>query len=264
MSVMMYENTWQENQEMLKTRKVAIVPVGSNEQHGPALPVGTDWIIAEYLAKKIGEKSDKGMVVSVIPYGHALYHNDFCGTLAVSQSTLRTYTIEICEQLVQHGFTHILFINAHGGNNNPLFEVGQHFRLKNIPVANIQWYEVAGTINHDWSLLGHGDITETAVMLHINPEIVRMDRAQVPVNKKIGNIQLLDLVRGEFEGAPIYLNLRTKDVSDSGALLEIGHSHGVDYSTSPADATAEMGKGICEAVVDYAVRFIDEFVQMKY
>ncbi len=184
--------------------------------------------------------------------------------MAVCQSTLRTYVIELCEQLTKYGITHILFINGHGGNNNPLFEVGQYFRLKNIPVANIQWYEVAGALNHDWSLLGHGDIGETAMMLHINPNIVRMDRAAIPTNKKIGNMQLLDLTRGEFEGAPVYLNIRTKDVTDCSALLEIGHSVGIDYTKSPAEATPEIGETICNAVVDYAIRFVDEFAQMKY
>ena len=52
MSNFIFENTWEENQEALKTKKLAIIPVGSTEQHGPALPVGTDWIVAEYLAKK--------------------------------------------------------------------------------------------------------------------------------------------------------------------------------------------------------------------
>ena len=74
MSNFIFENTWEENQEALKTKKLAIIPVGSTEQHGPALPVGTDWIVAEYLAKKVGEKTDKGLVAPVIPYGHALYH----------------------------------------------------------------------------------------------------------------------------------------------------------------------------------------------
>ena len=57
MSSFIFENTWEENQEAMKTRKLAIIPVGSSEQHGPALPVGTDWIIAEYLAKRVGEKN---------------------------------------------------------------------------------------------------------------------------------------------------------------------------------------------------------------
>ncbi len=264
MSNLIYENTWKENEELFAKRKVAIVPVGSNEQHGPALPVGTDWIIAEHLAKVIGEKTDKGFVTPVVPIGYAKYHADFTGTLAVSQTTLCSYVLEFCEQLVSYGATHILFINGHGGNNNALYDVGQYFRLKNIPVANMQWFEVAGSINKDWGLIGHGDIIETAMMLHINPSIVKLDRAHIPDNKSIGNIKLLDLHRGEFEGASVYLNIRTKDVSSSGDLIEYGHSSDADYTINPRDAKAETGAAVCEAVTDYTVRFINEFATMKF
>lgn len=89
----------EENQEAFKTRKLAIIPIGSSEQHGLALPIGTDWIIAQYLAKMFGERTDKGMVEPVVTYGH-------------------------------------------GGNNNALYDVIQYLRLKNIPVSNIQWFEV--------------------------------------------------------------------------------------------------------------------------
>ena len=264
MSNMIYENTWEENEQLFKNKKVAIIPVGSNEQHGPALPVGTDWIIAEHLAKKIGEKTDKAIVTPVVPFGHALYHADFTGTLAVSQTTLSTYVREICEQLVSYGITHILFINGHGGNNNALYDVGQYFRLKGVPVANIQWFEVAGSIRKEWGLLGHGDIVETAMMLHVAPETVKLDRANIPHNKSLGNIRLLDLHRGEFEGASVYLNIRTKDVSSTGDLIEYGHTPDADYTLNPKDATAEMGAAVCDAVVDYSVRFIDEFVKIAF
>ena len=264
MTNFIYENTWEENQKLFEEKKIALIPVGSNEQHGPALPVGTDWMIANHLAREIGKKSDKVAVTPVVPFGHALYHADFPGTLAVSQTTLSTYVEEICEQLISYGITHILFINGHGGNNNPLYTVGQRLRLRGIPVANIQWYEVAGTIRKAWGLLGHGDIVETAMMLHIAPDQVRMDRANIPHNKSIGNIRLLDLNRGEFEGASVYLNLRTKDVSSTGDLIEYGHTPGVDYTRSPKDATAEMGAEISAAVTDYACRFIDEFAKMAF
>ena len=58
MTNFIFANTWEENQEAFKTRKLAIIPVGSSEQHGPTLPVGTDWIVAEYLAKMVGDCGD--------------------------------------------------------------------------------------------------------------------------------------------------------------------------------------------------------------
>ncbi len=264
MSSFICENTWEENKKAMEERKLAIIPVGSTEQHGPALPVGTDWMVAEYLAKQVGEKCSRAVVTPVVPFGHALYHNDFPGTLAVSQTTLCTYVKEICEQLVNYGITHILFINGHGGNNNALYDVGQYFRHKNIPVANIQWFEVAGALNKEWGLIGHGDIIETSVMLHIAPDTVRLERAHIPENKQYGNIKILDLHRGEFESASVYLNIRTKDASSSGDLIEYGHSSDVDYTKSPKDATAETGRAVCEAVVDYTLRFIDEFMQFSF
>ncbi|KMZ52797.1 creatininase family protein [Dorea sp. D27] len=264
MTNFIFENTWEENEEAVKTKKLAIIPVGSTEQHGPALPVGTDWMVARYLAEQIGKETDKGLVAPVIPYGHALYHADFTGTMAVSQTTLTAYVKEVCQQLVSYGFTHFLFVNGHGGNNNALYDVGQYLRLQNIPAANMQWFEVAGCLNPEWGLIGHGDITETSVMMHIAPDMVKVERAHIPQNRKIGNIQLLDLHRGEFEGADIYLNLRTRDVSKTGDLIEHGHSAGVDYSRSAEDASAELGKAVCEAVVGYTLRFIDEFVNFEF
>lgn len=264
MANLLYQMTWQEAQKTFKEKKVAVIPVGSHEQHGPALPLGTDLVIAEYLANMLAQKTDKAIVTPVIPFGHALYHADFEGTMAVSTGTLATYVREVCEQLVGYGITHILFVNGHGGNNTALFDVGQYFRLKNIPVANIQWFNIAGELNPDWGLLGHGDIIETALMLHIAPETVKLDRANIPVNKSLGNIRLLDLTRGEFEGASVFLNVRTKDVSDTGDLLEYGHSANADYSKSPADATAELGSEIAQGVTDYMARFIDEFVKVEF
>ena len=167
MTNFIFENTWEENEEAIRTKKLAIIPVGSTEQHGPALPVGTDWIIAQYLAEMVGKRTDKGLVTPVIPFGHALYHADFPGTMAVSQTTLTAYVSEVCQQLISYGFTHFLFINGHGGNNNALYDVGQQLRLQNIPAANIQWFEVAGDLDSKWGLIGHGDITETSVMMHI-------------------------------------------------------------------------------------------------
>ena len=66
------------------------------------------------------------------------------------------------------------------------------------------------------------------------------------------------------EGGSVYLNLRTRDVTKTGDLIEFGHSAGVDYSRSAREATAELGKEVCDAVVDYTLRFIDEFVNFEF
>lgn len=62
----------------------------------------------------------------------------------------------------------------------------------------------------------------------------------------------------------VYLNLRTRDVSKTGDLIEFGHSSGVDYSRSAKDATAKLGKEVSDAVIDYVLHFIDEFVKFEF
>ena len=185
MSNMIFENTWEENKRLLETKKVLIVPVGSNEQHGPALPLGTDWMIAEHLAREIGRKTDKALVAPTVTMGHALYHDDFPGTMAVSQVTLFNYVRELCEPMLKHGITHILFINGHGGNNNALYDVGQYFRHKNIPVANIQWYEVAGCMRKEWGLRGHGDIGEHGPRPHPAEQDRRQHQIPGPAPRRV-------------------------------------------------------------------------------
>ena len=91
------------------------------------------------------------------------------------------------------------------------YDVGQYLRLKNIPVANIQWFEVAGDLKPEWGLIGHGDITETAVMMHINPDIVKVERAHIPDNQKIGNIQFEGDYREPTEGSDYIVEILLDD-----------------------------------------------------
>ena len=69
MKKMLQYMTWQEAKETFKSTKMAIIPTGSTEQHGPHLPLGTDYLIADYLAKKVAEKID---VVVLLLYQLAL------------------------------------------------------------------------------------------------------------------------------------------------------------------------------------------------
>ena len=50
--------TWEEAREALETNRLGIIPTGSIEQHGPHLPLGTDFLIADCLAKRVSEKTD--------------------------------------------------------------------------------------------------------------------------------------------------------------------------------------------------------------
>lgn len=82
------------------TPTVALLPVGSTEQHGPRAPVGTDTIIAREMAMEADRCSELDLIVlSTLPVGIAPYHGHFPGTLSVSVETLRQYVRDILNSL---------------------------------------------------------------------------------------------------------------------------------------------------------------------
>ena len=189
MTKLLQDMTWEEAKEAFKTVRLGIIPTGSMEQHGPHLPVGTDFLIADRLAKGVAEKTD-AIVTPTIPIGFASYHQDFEGTLAVTPEHLAAYYLDVVNSLLLFGVTHVLFINGHGGNAGALSTVCRDLRDRGIPSAFIQWWQVAGGINEPAEInflrLECGMQIWTSCKINVEPtfKIVR------PVSKlKITNLE---------------------------------------------------------------------------
>ena len=97
-----------------KKKQVAIIPIGSIEQHGPHLPISTDSDIVSEVAKKLAEK--KGyLLLPTIAYGTSFEHAPFFN-LSIRESTLRTVLIDLCTSLLENNVKTIFIINGHHGN----------------------------------------------------------------------------------------------------------------------------------------------------
>ncbi|MEM2102567.1 MAG: creatininase family protein, partial [Candidatus Bathyarchaeia archaeon] len=123
------EMAWPDVQEFLANHNVAIVPVGSNEQHGPHLPLDTDAYDAFWLSLKAAEKAGCALVAPPIYYGVSMHHMDFPGTVTLSPHTLEKLAYEVATSLVRHGFRKIVFENGHGGNTQALESAAQRVKL---------------------------------------------------------------------------------------------------------------------------------------
>ena len=255
--------TWEEAGEALQEHKMVLIPVGSIEQHGRHLPLGTDYWVAKELGKRVAEKTGLP-TLPAIPVGYADYHADFPGTLTLSRETYAQLLYEICMGVVQWGVTHILFVSGHGGNLVSCKEVGAKLREQGVMTGVVEWWHVAGHLKDDWALIGHGDKHETSLSMVVNPDAVRMDRVEVPTHKTLSEDMELSLGASKFKGLPVHIVLRTKDIVDGGNILEPEVFPGTDCSVPATEASVEEGEEVYEAVASFISEFAMSFKECSY
>lgn len=257
--------TWPEAKSAFSEDRVVVVPIGSVEQHGPHLPVGTDFLVADALGKMIAERCKECIVTPTIPVGYADYHTDFAGTLSVSLSTLEAYVTEYVSYPVKYGAKRILFVNSHGGNMPALSHLSYRLRRQGVLAATILWWDVLGVLAPETSPAGHGDWIETSMVLACNPTGVRMDKARLPVAKQT-NVETLKIKTPHeilFKGVPVHIRLATQDFTDTGDMPEPGLTPHGDPTIPPDRASPELGARLMDTVVNFIVDFILEFRKMR-
>jgi len=154
---------------------VALLPVGSTEQHGPHAPLGTDALSAEAVAEAGAAAHDEAVVVApTVPVGIAAEHRQFTGTLWVSPDTFRAYVRETAASLASHGWDRIVLVNGHGGNAEAVREVAADLTRAEVAYAlPFTWFEAVEAPD-----MGHGGPVETALLRHVAPDLVREDRVE--------------------------------------------------------------------------------------
>ncbi|MBP1358005.1 MAG: creatininase family protein [Sulfolobus sp.] len=164
--------------DMVKPQLVGLIPVGSVEQHGPHLPMGTDSIIAEYIASKAEERlKDKVLLFPTIYFGVSIEHKGYPFVSLSFQSAILMWE-DILESIVQNlGLKRIVIVNGHGGNTYYLPLVQREFNMKHkdekVVIFNT-WDE------GDKSLFNvndmHAGSIETSRIYYINKELVQIER----------------------------------------------------------------------------------------
>jgi creatinine amidohydrolase len=238
----LHEMSWTEAKEYFIKNDIAILPVGSNEQHGPQNPLGTDHLIAKALAEETAKRT-RVLCLQVIPFGVSSHHKQFWGTIHVSPKTLKKYVKETCLSLNYYGVKKIVIVNGHGGNRCALLEMARELREEKIFVSIFQWWEAANKLlpNHFRpEEKGHAAAEETSMNLVLHPQIVNMDRAvdEEPRKHAVG-----------AEG--VSLPLSTVDETSSGVF---GKS---------STASQEKGKIVFEAVVSALVKHVNLLKKAK-
>jgi len=173
------EMTPKEITEALREVDTVVVPLGSIEQHGPHLPVGTDTLIPIAVAKRVAERA-RVLVAPPVYYGNSLSMVDMKGVFTVTPDALASFLFDLCKSFARQGFKKIVFINGHGGNKQVLSFIGQKARLETgALIVCIDWWritaeEIPKIVEKE---VVHADEGETSVMMACRPELVAMAKA---------------------------------------------------------------------------------------
>jgi creatinine amidohydrolase len=167
-------------------RTIALLPVAAVEQHGPHLPLATDALINAGLVRAALERVGEGMSVLTLPaigVGHSPEHAGYPGTLSVGLETLLALWTDIGRGVARAGVRKLVILNTHGGQSAlvhlaavrlraelGLFVVRANYFAFGAPPGFFDAAELRNGL--------HGGEAETALMLHLHPELVRRELAK--------------------------------------------------------------------------------------
>jgi len=251
--------SWKEVEEALERTDMVIIPVGSIEQHGKHLPLGTDTYGAIEASKLIAQKTDV-LVAPAVFAGLSEHHMGFPGTLTLRPETFEAVVFDAATSLIHHGFTKIMIYNGHGGNTTSVANVIQ--KINQTTPATAVFLNVLALseeedpeppIPYDW----HAGEGETSYMLYMTPSLVDMSQAEKPV---LTFPPIVDKIQESGErnlGLVQWANLfRPKATGKKASSREMSNI-GVFTSGDPNNATVERGRKSTERMVQAAVDFIE-------
>jgi creatinine amidohydrolase len=231
-------------------RTVALLPVAAIEQHGPHLPVSVDATINEGVVRRALELAPAGTPLLVLPMqsvGKSDEHIDYPGTLTLSFETLTRAWAEIGTSVRRAGIAKIVLLNSHGGQVAPMQVVARELRIRQRMLAvAASWFAFGapdGLFDATEQRHGiHAGTMETAMMLALRPDLVRMERAR------------------DFRPTTLELMQRAPRLASLGAAgfgWKAQDLHPAGACGDATRATAEIGR----ACIDHAAKALVELVQ---
>jgi creatinine amidohydrolase len=219
----------------LPPESIAILPVGSAEQHGPHLPLNTDYVVADSLARDVVAARGDDLSLLLLPSLAVSKSNEHAwspGTLWLSAPTLLTVLDEIARCVATTPVRRLVFLNGHGGNS-ALQVASRDIRLAHGLRTFVMHPSVppdqggtspAASPGTEFGLGIHAGVEETSVMLHLRPDLVRMDLAERSVPEHLTAYERVGF------GKPVSFGWLSDDFGTNGTLGD------------PTAATADHGK----------------------
>lgn len=237
-------------EEYLTHSKTVVLAVGSIENHGKHMPLGTDTLIPDKIVELLEERSGV-MVAPTVPYGAAGSLMGFPGTVSLGVEGLLTVLAAITDSLYRYGFRKFVIVNGHGGNVKSIELLGRRMYERGAYVANLNWWLMAGELNPAWAG-GHGGAEETAGVMAVDPKLIdysEIDDPLVYTDDISPDMPSSGWDRVTYRGAGVMIPRPAACYNKNGWL-------GPD---APSKATPEWGAEMVAAMADYIAAFVADF-----
>ncbi len=217
--------------------EVALLTLGSTENHGTHLPFAQDTFVAYNIALDVAAKTERILVLPPVYFGMSEHYQHAPFSISLTPGTMIGLISDALRSVHRWGIKRIIIINGHDGNLGPIEVAARQFKVDHPDVtiaACEKWWELPGQLLPEgtfavWDGMGHAGEGETSIALHYFPELVQLDGAQgvVPVE-------------------PPYLSVKWLFHE----LTTVG------TTGDPTQGTAEKGQQMAECVVNAICEFI--------
>ncbi len=230
-------SSWTDVAEFLRTGpRVAVLPFGALEQHGPHLPLSTDTIQADAVARRLADRLDAALLPA-IPLGNTWSNDALPGTVSIGADTVTAVCADVAASVERAGFALLVVVNGDFGNRLPLHRAAEDAAARDgIPVVVLDYpglTEIGDAVKETpWAAPGlcHADEIETSMILATAPALVHRDR-----------------MAAAYPELPADFGLRQMALAPLSPTGVFG---------DPRPATAEKGERILAHVVDESERVV--------
>lgn len=204
-SVELENLTWVQAEQVLKRYEVVLIALGARtKEHGPHLPLKTDYIMAEYLKNRVAEQVSVA-VLPTLQYGYYPSFLEYPGSVSIQAETFKNVVKDICRSMNGYGVRKFYVLNTGISTLRPLEEAAEELKQGGIILRYLNLLDVDKTLPQ--GLLkqeggSHADEAETSMMLYIAPETVDMSKAVRDFDPRPGRKGLTRIPQGSGTFSP--------------------------------------------------------------
>jgi creatinine amidohydrolase len=242
--MLLHLSTWQEIEAYLKTSKAIVIPIGSNEQHGPTGLLGTDFLCPEIIAHETQKRAEL-LIAPTFNIGMAQHHLGFPGSISLRPTTFIAALTDWTRSLTGHGFERLYFLNGHGGNVATIEAAFSEIyaaasfdrRLAGFALKLRNWWDLPGVMPLANRLFpsGHGS--------HATPSEIAVTQWAYP-----------DAIKAANYAPQIAPNGPIREAADFRARYPDGR-----MGSDPGQATPEKGFTLVDQAVRELIREVEAF-----